>query len=61
YTKKLYCFSRQELASSLAAMLTCIAQDRRVCLLSDDICWDCINLRKKSPSSWKDPIVYIHQ
>ncbi|TRX88091.1 hypothetical protein FHL15_011041 [Xylaria flabelliformis] len=44
----------------LAAMMICIAKGRRVCLLSDDVCWDCINLGKKFPFSGKDPIVYIH-
>ncbi|KAI0454299.1 hypothetical protein F5B21DRAFT_524704 [Xylaria acuta] len=44
----------------LAAMMICISQGRKVCLLSDNVCWDCVNLTKKSPSSSGGPTVYIH-
>ncbi|KAI1127780.1 hypothetical protein F5Y10DRAFT_277882 [Nemania abortiva] len=44
----------------LAAMMICIAQGRMVCLLSDNVCWNCVNLAKKLPSFPKNPIVYIY-
>ncbi|KAJ2986287.1 hypothetical protein NUW58_g5100 [Xylaria curta] len=44
----------------LAAMMICIAQGRKVCLLSNSTCWDCVSQAKKNPSYLKDPVVYIY-
>lgn len=44
----------------LAVTMLCIAQGRRVCLLPDLVCWQCVAAMKVSEAKLKDPTVYIH-
>ncbi|KAI1362462.1 hypothetical protein F5Y08DRAFT_274969 [Xylaria arbuscula] len=44
----------------LAAMMICVRMKRKVCLLPNDVCWDCVNLFKSHSHDLEDPIVYIH-
>ncbi|KAL6918481.1 hypothetical protein FSST1_009976 [Fusarium sambucinum] len=44
----------------LAATMLCIAQGRRVCLLPDLVCWQCVVAIKISEAKLEDPTVYIH-
>lgn len=42
----------------LAAAMVCIAQGRRVCLLPDFVCWQCVAATKALEAKLKDPTVY---
>ena len=44
----------------LAAMMICVAQDRRVRLLSDPVCWACVLSAGESQKLGADPIMYIY-
>ncbi|KAL2274220.1 hypothetical protein FJTKL_03570 [Diaporthe vaccinii] len=44
----------------LAAMIICLAQGRRVSVVSNPVCWDCVADSKRTISELKDPVVYIY-
>ncbi|KAH8664189.1 hypothetical protein BX600DRAFT_512251 [Xylariales sp. PMI_506] len=43
----------------LAAAMICVSQQKRVCLLTNSICWTCVVLSRKSQSELSSPTVYI--
>jgi hypothetical protein len=43
----------------LAATMICIAQSRRVYLLSGRLCWACVESARQRETQLKDPVVYI--
>ncbi|KAH8659021.1 hypothetical protein BGZ61DRAFT_567223 [Ilyonectria robusta] len=54
------CMATGNWQARLAAAMVCIAQGRRVCLLPDFVCWQCVAATKNSEAKLKDPTVYIH-
>lgn len=46
--------------AKLAAMMVCIAESRRVCLLPNYVCWMCVCKARLAQSEMKHPVVYIH-
>ncbi|KAK2613458.1 hypothetical protein N8I77_000371 [Diaporthe amygdali] len=44
----------------LAAMMICIAQGRKVSIISNPVCWDCVADAKKTLSQQDNPVVYIY-
>ncbi|KAL1883293.1 hypothetical protein Daus18300_000351 [Diaporthe australafricana] len=44
----------------LAAMIICFAQGRKVSIISNPVCWDCVADTRRTLNKPEDPIVYIY-